>query len=192
MSTHSKSLGAIALVVALFGLGVAFDGDSPTTPAPSAPVLREVTNFDFTEQAANEDIYINWSEWGCFQQRFFRIRIAGDDPSNAEVFVLNSHTANEPLESVRSLTPLAEEVLTSGTIPLSVVERAGVALWLLRIRGDSDRRCTTSVRLDLYRVTKTPKGESIEHEAMVDSSCDFTSGWTESLNSLITDALSTK
>jgi hypothetical protein len=191
MSTHRKSLGALALVVAMFGLGVAFDGDETKHGKSTVPEVREVTDFDFTKQAANEDIYLNWSEWGCFHQRFFRARISRDDPTRAEVFVLRPPTGNEALKSVTSLTPSAAEVLTSGTVTLDAKERAGVQLWLLRIRGDSDRRCTTSVQLDLFRVTKSSKGETIDHEAFVDASCGFTSKWTESLQARVSEAMQT-
>lgn len=193
---RSSLIAGFALAVTLSVVTVAaFDPPPPDeTAAPTAtptPVLREVTNFDFTKQAANEDIYLNWSEWGCFHQRFFRIRIAGDDPTHAEVFVLSPPTGNEALKSVTSLTPREADVLTSGTVTLDSKERAGVALWLLRIRGDSDRRCTTSVQLDLYRVTKSSEGETIDHEAFVDASCGFTSKWTESLQARVSEAMQT-
>jgi hypothetical protein len=184
MTTNRKSLGALALVVALFGLGVAFDGDE-TPAAPTAPVVREVTNFDFTSHAANEDIVIHWSEFGCFHSSAFVVRIAGDNSGEAVVYVLNPQSAFVPRKSVTALIPSAAEIETSGTFTLNASERAGVAGWLARLRGAGQGGCTSQINLDFYRVAPGAAGELIDHESFVDDWCRGTCDWANALTAYV-------
>jgi hypothetical protein len=184
LSTHRKSLGALALVVALFGLGVAFDGDAmnpsndappvantnaiPAPPPAAEEESPEPTQVDVSRQDFSEDIVLNWSERGCTHARNFQIRFRGEDPTHALVLVLkNGYIAPDGRHTE---IPENSQILSSSTIEFTYRQRLTLARWFSKVRELEPWGSTTTVSLAVYRVERQGGGRVLEQEFINDYS----------------------
>ncbi len=196
-STHRKSLGEIALVVVLFGLGVAFDGDATSTAAPASPTRVPPTPaqtcsdelpepkhqplVDIENLGPDEEVAILWAEHGCFNSYLLDIRLSGSRPGIALVSKLRypNGSESEQVEVEREINP--KTVIRTLKIPINQEEAAGVTEWLERLRGEEFGGCTTVVNLSLLR-TSTRGGEVVEvREQLTDDTCEFRCKWVEGM-----------